>query len=67
MNPLTTLFSASPILTTSLVLVASNVFMALAWYAQLNNLNDKPWWIAALISYGIALFETKCFELEFLS
>lgn len=50
MNPLTTLFSASPILTTSLVLVASNVFMALAWYAHLNNLNDKPWWIAALIS-----------------
>jgi uncharacterized protein (DUF486 family) len=50
MNPLTTLFSASPILTTSLVLVASNVFTALAWYAHLNNLNDKPWWIAALIS-----------------
>ena len=57
MNPLTTLFSASSILTTSLVLVASNVFMALAWYAHFNNLNDKPWWIAALISWGIALFE----------
>jgi len=28
-----------------------------AWYAHLKNLADKPWWIAALISWGIALFE----------
>ena len=28
-----------------------------AWYAHLKNLNDKPWWIAALASWGIALFE----------
>jgi uncharacterized protein (DUF486 family) len=42
---------------TTLLLVASNVFMTFAWYAHLKNLNDKPWWIAALVSWGIALFE----------
>lgn len=42
---------------TTLLLVASNVFMTFAWYAHLRNLNDKPWWIAALISWGIALAE----------
>ncbi len=31
--------------------------MTVAWYAHLKNLNDKPWWIAALASWGIALFE----------
>ena len=40
-----------------MLLAASNVFMTFAWYAHLKNLNDKPWWIAALISWGIALFE----------
>ena len=45
------------LLQTSLLLVASNVFMTFAWYAHLKNLNDKPWWIAALVSWGIALFE----------
>jgi uncharacterized protein (DUF486 family) len=45
------------LLQTSLLLVASNVFMTFAWYAHLRNLNDKPWWIAALVSWGIALFE----------
>ena len=40
-----------------LMLVASNVFMTFAWYAHLKNLADKPWWIAALASWGIALFE----------
>ncbi|MBL8514780.1 MAG: DMT family protein [Betaproteobacteria bacterium] len=40
-----------------LLLVASNVFMTFAWYAHLKNLNDRPWWIAALVSWGIALFE----------
>jgi uncharacterized protein len=39
------------------LLVLSNVFMTFAWYAHLKNLNDRPWWIAALISWGIALFE----------
>ena len=41
----------------ALLLVASNVFMAFAWYAHLKNLSDKPWWVAALVSWGIALFE----------
>mgnify|MGYP001390853752 CR=1 FL=1 len=39
------------------LLVASNVFMTFAWYAHLKNLADKPWWIAAFVSWGIALFE----------
>ena len=42
---------------TVLLLSASNVFMTFAWYAHLKHLNDRPWWIAALISWGIALFE----------
>jgi uncharacterized protein len=44
------------IITISL-LVCSNVFMTFAWYAHLKNLSQKPWIIAALISWGIALFE----------
>jgi hypothetical protein len=47
----------SPFLTATLMLVASNVFMTFAWYAHLKNLSDKPWYIAALVSWGIALFE----------
>jgi uncharacterized protein len=39
------------------LLVLSNVFMTFAWYAHLKNLNDRPWFIAALASWGIALFE----------
>ena len=42
---------------TVLLLSASNVFMTFAWYAHLKNLADRPWWIAALISWGIALCE----------
>jgi hypothetical protein len=42
---------------TVLLLVASNVFMTFAWYAHLKNLNDKPWYLAAVLSWGIALFE----------
>lgn len=42
---------------TALLLVASNVFMTFAWYAHLKNLNDQKWYIAALVSWGIALFE----------
>jgi len=44
-------------LQTVLLLVASNVFMTFAWYGHLKNLADKPWYTAALISWGIALFE----------
>ena len=39
------------------LLCASNVFMTFSWYAHLRNLADKPWIIAALASWGIALFE----------
>jgi uncharacterized protein len=42
---------------TILLLIASNVFMTFAWYAHLRDLTAKPWWIAALISWFIALFE----------
>ncbi len=41
----------------ALMLMASNVFMTFAWYAHLRELSAKPWWIAALVSWGIALFE----------
>ena len=44
-------------LQTVALLVASNVFMTFAWYGHLKNLADKPWYTAALISWGIALFE----------
>jgi uncharacterized protein len=43
--------------TCGLMLLASNVFMTFAWYAHLRELSAKPWWIAALVSWGIALFE----------
>ena len=42
---------------TALMLVASNLFMTFAWYGHLKNLHSKPWFIAALVSWGIALFE----------
>ncbi len=50
--------SALPIpLQTVALLVASNVFMTFAWYAHLKDLSSRPWWLAALLSWGIALFE----------
>lgn len=45
------------IIATTLLLIASNVFMTFAWYAHLKNLSGKPWIVAALVSWGIALFE----------
>ncbi|MDF3035185.1 MAG: hypothetical protein K0S28_459 [Paucimonas sp.] len=39
------------------LLTLSNVFMTFAWYGHLKNLSSKPWWIAALVSWSIALFE----------
>jgi len=42
---------------TILLLTASNVFMTLAWYGHLRDLRSKPWILAALVSWGIALFE----------
>jgi uncharacterized protein len=47
----------SVLLRTTLLLAASNVFMTFAWYAHLRNLADKKWYVAALVSWGIALFE----------
>jgi len=44
-------------LKTIALLTLSNIFMTFAWYAHLRDLKDKPWWIAAFISWGIALFE----------
>ncbi len=42
---------------TVLLLVLSNVFMTFAWYGHLKNMNDKKWFIAAIVSWGIAFFE----------
>lgn len=39
------------------LLVLSNIFMTFAWYAHLRELGGRPWFVAALISWGIALFE----------
>jgi len=47
----------STVAISALLLMASNVFMTFAWYAHLKELSAKPWWIAALVSWGIALFE----------
>jgi uncharacterized protein (DUF486 family) len=47
----------SVLIRTSLLLVASNAFMTFAWYGHLKNLNNRAWYIAALVSWGIALFE----------
>jgi hypothetical protein len=44
-------------LTTIVLLGLSNVFMTFAWYGHLKNMSTKPWIIAALVSWGIALFE----------
>lgn len=48
---------AHPIVPTALLLAASNLFMTFAWYGHLKNLQSKPWWIAAILSWFIALFE----------
>ena len=47
----------SVIVKTVILLTLSNVFMTFAWYAHLKHLNQKPWIVAALLSWGIALFE----------
>jgi uncharacterized protein (DUF486 family) len=51
-------FNAFPLtLQTVLLLIASNVFMTFAWYGHLKNLATAPWYMAAFLSWGIALFE----------
>ncbi|MBF0266245.1 MAG: DMT family protein [Gammaproteobacteria bacterium] len=47
----------NPVISTIGLLILSNIFMTFAWYAHLKELSSKPWIIAALISWGIALFE----------
>jgi len=46
-----------PILIAVFGLIASNLFMTFAWYGHLKHLSQSPWWIAVLVSWGIALFE----------
>jgi uncharacterized protein (DUF486 family) len=45
------------VLRTTALLALSNVFMTFAWYAHLKNLSERPWYVAAIASWGIALFE----------
>lgn len=45
------------ILKTVGLLVLSNLFMTYAWYGHLRTLSNRPWWVAALVSWSIALFE----------
>jgi uncharacterized protein len=47
----------SPLLRFVVLLTLSNVFMTFAWYAHLRNLAGRPWYVAALVSWGIALCE----------
>ena len=46
-----------PLLVTALMLAVSNLFMTFAWYGHLKSLATSPWYVAALVSWGIALFE----------
>ena len=48
---------SQPLLVTVLMLIVSNVFMTFAWYGHLKNFASSPWYVAALVSWGIALFE----------
>src|SRR3954465_3842526 len=45
------------LLRTASLLIISNIFMTFAWYAHLRNLSNRPWYIAVILSWGIALFE----------
>ena len=47
----------SPTATTIVLLICSNVFMTFAWYGHLKNMSASAWFVAALVSWGIALFE----------
>ena len=49
--------SAHAIAITVTLLVASNLFMTVAWYGHLKHLNTTPWYLAAVVSWGIAFFE----------
>jgi uncharacterized protein (DUF486 family) len=45
------------LLQTAGLLILSNIFMTVAWYGHLKSLNTKAWYVAAIVSWGIALFE----------
>jgi uncharacterized protein (DUF486 family) len=47
----------SVIFRTAVLLTISNIFMTFAWYAHLKNLNHRKWYLAAFVSWGVALFE----------
>ena len=49
--------NASVLYKTAGLLTLSNIFMTFAWYGHLKNLSGRPWYVAALVSWGIALFE----------
>jgi uncharacterized protein (DUF486 family) len=48
---------SQPLLLTALMLAVSNLFMTFAWYGHLKSMSASPWYVAALVSWGIALFE----------
>ena len=48
---------SNPLLVTALMLAVSNLFMTFAWYGHLKNFASSTWYVAALVSWGIALFE----------
>ena len=50
-------FTQHPVLAAAALLTVSNLFMTFAWYGHLKHLQASPWWTAALVSWGIALFE----------
>src|ERR671912_241530 len=54
---LTAVAASHPALSAAVLLTLSNLFMTFAWYGHLKNFSGSPWWAAALISWGIALFE----------
>src|SRR5258708_23694909 len=47
----------STIIQTAFLLVLSNIFMTYAWYGHLHDLKSRPWYVAAVVSWGVALFE----------
>src|SRR5258705_13442355 len=49
--------SVSIVLKSAILLICSNAFMTFAWYAHLRNWNDRRWYVAAILSWGIAFFE----------
>jgi uncharacterized protein (DUF486 family) len=49
--------ASSVVFRATALLICSNVFMTFAWYAHLRNLSGRPWYVAAVVSWGIALFE----------